>query len=75
MASMKAMFGIGLVVLLLGVASLFVPVPHREHEGMKVGDVSIGITTHDEETVSPFVSAAMILGGVGLLVAARSQTT
>jgi hypothetical protein len=71
---MKAMFGIGLVVLLLGVASLFVPVPHREREGVKIGDVSIGVTTHNDEKVSPVVSAVMILGGVGMLVAARSQT-
>jgi hypothetical protein len=70
---MKALFGIGLLVLVLGVVSLFVPIPHRERDGMKVGDVSIGITTQHDEKVSPIVSAVMILGGAGMLVAARSR--
>lgn len=39
----------------------------------EVGDVSVGITTQHNEKVSPIVSAVMIVGGVGLLIAARSQ--
>jgi hypothetical protein len=72
---MKALFAIGLVLLILGVLSLFVPIPHRERNDLKVGDVSIGITTRQDEKVSPFVSAVMILGGAGMLVAARSRKT
>jgi hypothetical protein len=70
---MKALFGIGLLLLVAGVLSLFVPLPQREHDGVKVGDVSVGITTHHDEKVSPGVSAVMILGGVGMLVAGRSK--
>jgi hypothetical protein len=68
---MKVLFGLGLVVLILGVVSLLVPVPHRERQGLKVGDVSIGITTQDDKKVSPVVSAALILGGAGMLMAAQ----
>ncbi len=72
---MKALFGIGLAVLIFGVLSLFVPIPHRERNDLKVGDVSFGITTQHDEKVSPVVSAIAILGGAGMLVAARARRT
>lgn len=72
---MKVLFGIGLVVLILGFVSLFVPIPDRERSGLRVGDVSLGITTQHDEKVSPVVSGAMILGGVGMLIAARARKT
>ena len=72
---MKALFGIGLVLLILGVVSLFVPIPQRERHGLSVGDVSVGITTRHDEKVSPVVSAVLILGGVGMLIAARVRRT
>jgi hypothetical protein len=70
---MKGLFGLGLVVLILGVVSLLVPLPDRERKGLKVGDATIGITTQDDKKVSPVVSAALILGGSGMLMAARSR--
>jgi hypothetical protein len=74
-ATMKALFGFGLVVLCLGIASLFVPIPNRERTGLRVGDVSVGITTQHDEKVSPVVSAVMVLGGAGMLIAARTPKT
>jgi len=68
---MKALFWIGMVVLILGIASLIVPIPHNEREGFKVGGLSIGVETRSEEKVSPLVSAVMILGGVGAMVAGK----
>jgi len=72
---MKALFGVGLVVLVLGVLSLFVPIPHRERDGLTVGGVTVGVTTHHDAQVSSVVSAVMIVAGVGMLVAARSRKT
>ncbi len=40
---MKALFAIGLVILILGVASLFVPIPQKERAGIEVGGVGIGV--------------------------------
>ena len=60
---MKILMGIGLAVLVLGIVSLVVPIPHNEREGVKVGGLSIGVETRHEEKVSPFVSAVLILGG------------
>jgi hypothetical protein len=70
---MKGLFWIGLVVLVLGIASLFVPMPRNEHSGLQVGGVSIGVETQHSEKVSPIISAVMILGGAGLLIAAKSK--
>jgi hypothetical protein len=71
---MKALFGVGLVVLILGILSLFVPLPHSENHGVKVGDASIGVHTTHNEHVSPIVSAVLILGGVGIIVAGKTKS-
>lgn len=66
---MKILFGVGLVVLILGIASFFIPFPHSENHGIKVGDASIGVQTEHSEKVSPAISGVMILGGVALMIA------
>lgn len=66
---MKPLFWIGLVVLVLGLASLFVALPQRERHGVEVGDASVGIETRTSEKVSPVISAVMIIGGIGMMVA------
>lgn len=68
---MKVLFWIGLVVLILGIASLVVPVPHTDREGVTVGDVSIGVEAKHTEKVSPALSAVMILGGLGAMAVGR----
>ena len=50
---MKALFLIGLVVLILGVVSLVVPIPHSEKSGVSVGGVSLGVETRHEEKDTP----------------------
>ncbi|PYT29250.1 MAG: hypothetical protein DMG58_16685 [Acidobacteria bacterium] len=71
---MKALFWIGIVVLILGIASLVVPIPRNEREGFKAGGLSVGIETQHQEKVSPIVSAAMILCGAGLLIAGKRKS-
>ena len=71
---MKALFWIGLVVLVLGIVSLVVPIPSSEREGLKVGGLSVGVETRHEEKVSPVLSAVMILGGVGAMVAGKIKS-
>ena len=70
---MKALFWFGLVVLILGIASLFVPIPHTEREGIKAGGVSLGVETHHDEKVSPIISAVLIVGGAGMMIAGKSK--
>ena len=65
---MKALFVIGLAVLILGVASLLVPIPHKERAGVEIGGVSLGVKTTTRETVSPIVSGVLILAGAGMMI-------
>jgi hypothetical protein len=65
------LFWIGLVVLILGIASLVVPIPRTDREGITVGDVSIGVEAKHTEKISPALSAVMILGGLGAMVVGR----
>jgi hypothetical protein len=66
---MKALFWVGLVLLVLGIVGLVVPIPRTEQEGFKAGGVSIGLETHHMERVPPVVSGVMILGGAGMMIA------
>ncbi len=66
---MKIIFAIGLIVLILGIVSLFVPIPRKETHGFKAGDVNIAVQTRNDEKVSPIVSAVLIAGGIGMMIA------
>jgi hypothetical protein len=72
---MKALFWIGLVVLILGIVSLVVPVPHREREGITVGGLSLGVETRHEEKVHPALSAVMIVGGLGAMAVGKARSS
>jgi hypothetical protein len=71
---MKVLFWIGLVVLILGVVSLLVPIPHNEREGFKAGGISIGVETQHSERVSPIVGGVMILAGAGMMIAGKVRS-
>jgi hypothetical protein len=66
---MRVLLIIGIILLVIGVTSLFVPVPQRERHGIDAGPISIGVETTTREKVPPAVSAVLIAGGVALLVA------
>ncbi len=66
---MRGLFWAGLVIFLLGIASFFVPVPHNEKHGIQAGSVSIGVQTHENERVPPYVSAILLAGGVAMMIA------
>lgn len=70
---MKPLGWLGAVVLLLGVALLFVPIPHREKQGIKAGDISFGVETRSEEKISPAVCVVLIVVGAGLAIAGRTK--
>jgi hypothetical protein len=66
---MKALIVIGLLVLVLGILSFFVPVPHTEHHGMDAGDIHVGVNTHHDELLPPYVGVGLIVVGGGLMIA------
>ncbi len=66
----------GLLLVVLGIASLVVPIPHSETQGIKVGDTNIGLQTSHSERVSPVISPVQIAGGTALtIVGARTRVS
>jgi hypothetical protein len=70
---MKALMLVGVVVLVLGIVSFFVPVPHSERHSVNIGDAHVGVTTHDEDKVPPAVSIVLVVVGAGLMIAGRKS--
>lgn len=66
---MKIILFAGLILVVLGIGSLLVPIPHSEKHGIKVGDANIGVETTQSERVSPIISVVLIAGGIALAVA------
>jgi len=71
---MKNMVVIGVVLLLLGLLSFVVPVPHSENHGVKIGDTKIGIQTQSSEKLPPAVGIVLLVGGVLTLVAGARRS-
>ena len=71
---MKILLFVGLLLVVLGVASLIVPIPHSETEGIKIGNTNLGVQTSHSERISPIISVVLIAGGIALSIAgARTQ--
>jgi len=66
---MKILLFAGLLLVVLGIASLVVPIPHSDTEGIKAGGMSIGVQTSHSERVSPVISVVLIVGGIALTIA------
>jgi hypothetical protein len=66
---MKMLLFAGLLLIVLGIASLVVPIPSSETQGIKVGDTNIGVQTSHSERVSPLISVVLIAGGIALSIA------
>jgi len=65
---MKALPIVGVLLVILGVLSFIVPLPHREKHGVKIGDAQFSVQTENSERLPPMVSIILIGGGVVALV-------
>ena len=65
---MKALLLVGLVIVVLGILSFFVPVPHTERHSVDAGDIHLGVNTHHDELLPPYVGVMLIAVGGGLMV-------
>jgi hypothetical protein len=71
---MKALPLAGVLLLVLGVLSFVVPVPHHEDHGLKIGDARIGVETEHNEKLPPAVGTVLLAGGVlALILGLRKQ--
>ena len=66
---MRALLIVGILLLILGLASFVVPINYRERHGINAGPgpVSVGVTTTERRTAPPIVSASLILAGAVLV--------
>ena len=70
---MRILFIVGLIVLVLGMLSFFVPVPHTERHGLDAGDIHVGVNTHHDEMLPPYVGVGLLAVGAGLMIASRKR--
>ncbi|MGA2744985.1 MAG: hypothetical protein ABSE44_09870 [Candidatus Sulfotelmatobacter sp.] len=71
---MKALPLAGVLLLILGLLSFVVPVPHSESHGVKIGDAKIGVETQSSEKLPPAVGIVLLAGGVLALVLGMRKT-
>ena len=64
---MKPMAVIGIVLVVLGIASFFVTIPHKERHTLGADNTSFGITLTTDERVPAWVSGLLLVGG-GVLI-------
>ncbi len=65
---MKPISMVGIVLVLLGLLSFVVPIPHSEDHSVKIGDAKIGVQTESKEKLPPAVSIVLVASGVLALV-------
>lgn len=66
---LKTFLYAGLLLVVVGIASLLVPIPHRETQGIEIRDTNIGVQTRHDERVPPIVSVVLIASGIVLTIA------
>jgi ABC-type enterochelin transport system permease subunit len=63
---MRALLILGILLIVLGIVSLFVGIPHQQSSGLEVGGAKIGVQTRTSERIPLPASIAIIVGGVVL---------
>jgi hypothetical protein len=70
---MKALTWIGVLLLVLGIASFFITVPQKERQGVKLGGASVGVETTTSQHLPAWASAVLLVGGI-LVIALGSRS-
>ena len=71
---MKGLTLVGALLLVLGLLSFVVPIPHSEDHSVKIGDAKIGVQTESSQKLPPAVGIVLIAGGVLALVVGLRKT-
>jgi hypothetical protein len=70
---LKALMLVGVVLVVLGIVSFFVPFPQSHHHAVRMGDAHVGVTTHDDQKVPPVASIVLVVVGAGLMIAGQKS--
>jgi len=65
---MKALPLVGVLLIVLGVLSFIVPLPHHEKHGVSLGDAKFSVQTESSQLLPSAVGVILIGGGVVALV-------
>jgi hypothetical protein len=70
---MRAVLIIGVIVLVLGILSFFVGIPHKDKAGVSIGGAEVGVETRSNQRIPVAGSVALVVGGIVLIaVGAKS---
>jgi hypothetical protein len=72
---MKPLPLVGVLLLVLGVLSFVVPIPHSEQHGVKFGDAKISVETQSSDKLPPAVGIVLVAGGVVALLLGLGKTS
>ncbi len=72
---MRPLAMIGLVVLVLGVLAFIVPFPQSQTHGAKIGDTTIGVTTHSSQKLPPVAGGVLCVAGAAMLIAGARKSS
>lgn len=65
---MKALPLVGVLLIVLGVLSFIVPLPHQEKHGVSLGDAKFSVQTEHSQLLPSAVGVILVGGGVVALV-------
>lgn len=65
---MKHLFWIGLVIVVLGLASFLVTVPQPPRQSLNTGSISVGVDNTQRRQLSPWVGVVLAGGGLAMMV-------
>ena len=71
---MKNLALVGVLLLVLGLLSFVIPIPHRENHGLTIGDAKIGVQTESSEKLPPAVGVVLLAAGALTLVLGSRKT-
>jgi uncharacterized membrane protein len=71
---MKILASVGILLLVLGLLSFIVPIPHHQNHSVKVGDTQFGVQTESSEKLPIAVGIVLVGAGVVTLVIGLRKT-
>jgi hypothetical protein len=72
---MKPLPLVGVLLLVLGVLSFVIPIPHSEQHGVKFGDAKISVETQSSDKLPPAVGIVLMAGGIVALLLGLDKTS
>ena len=66
---MRPLLWVGVLIFVLGIATIFVPFPQHEKQTMSAGGMSVGVETTHSQTLPFAASLVMMVGGTMMAVA------